>query len=68
MERITSRFQVCQDLDSVPPMFGIHGPDGTHAPRISTDYQEVYRLAQICNRLELSTLHLLDVVTDFRRS
>lgn len=68
MKRSNSRFQVCQDLEAVPPMFGIRCADGTHAMRISTDYQEVYRLTQKCNRLELSPLHLLDVVSDFRRS
>nr|WP_295616045.1 DUF6514 family protein [uncultured Intestinimonas sp.] len=49
-------------------MFGIRCSDGTRAPRISTDYQEVYRLAQACNRCRLSPVHLLDVVTDFRCS
>lgn len=68
MDRSDARFRVCKDLDSVPPMFGIFCADGTRAPRISTDYQEVYRLVQTCNQLELSPLHLLDVVSDFRRS
>ncbi|MCI6362248.1 MAG: DUF6514 family protein [Intestinimonas butyriciproducens] len=49
-------------------MFGIRCGDGTHARGISTDYQEVYRLTQTCNRCRLSSVHLMDVVEDFRRS
>ena len=58
-------FFVCRDMSS-PPMFGIRCSDGTHAPHISTDYHEVYQLAQACNRCRLSPVHLLDVVADFR--
>ena len=67
LKRTDPAFYVCRDISS-PTMFGIRCSDGTRAPRISTDYQEVYRLAQACNRCRLSPVHLLDVVTDFRCS
>ncbi|MCQ4720620.1 DUF6514 family protein [Flavonifractor plautii] len=36
--------------------------------RISTDFQEVNRLAECCNSAGLSPVHLADVVEDFRHS
>ena len=52
------------DVTSRPHMYGIRGTNGVSVGRISTDFQEVNRLAESCN----SALHLADVVDDFRRS
>ena len=68
MKRMNPSFRVCQESAAGIPMFGIRCGDGTHARGISTDYKEVYRLAQTCNRCRLSPVHLMDVVEDFRRS
>ena len=46
------------ELESVTPCVG----------RISTDFQEVNRLAECCNSAGLSPVHLADVVEDFRHS
>lgn len=35
---------------------------------VTTDKQALDELASLCNRLELSTIHLLDVVEDFLAS
>ena len=56
------------DVASRPHMYGIRGSNGVSVGRISTDFQEVNRLAESCNSAGLSPLHLADVVEDFRRS
>lgn len=56
------------DVASRPHMYGIRGSNGVSVGRISTDFQEVNRLAETCNHAGLSPLHLADVVEDFRRS
>ena len=68
MKRMNPSFRVCQESAAGIPRFGIRCGDGTHAIGIYTKYQEVYRLAQTCNRCRLSPVHLMDVVEDFRRS
>ena len=56
------------DVASRPHMYSIRGSNGVSVGRISTDFQEVNRLAETCNHAGLSPLHLADVVEDFRRS
>mgnify|MGYP005788250989 FL=1 len=56
------------DTASHPQMYGIRGADGVRVGRISTDFQEVNRLAECCNSAGLSPVHLADVVEDFRHS
>ena len=45
-----------------------HPQNGICVGRISTDFQEVNRLAECCNSAGLSPVHLADVVEDFRHS
>lgn len=61
-------YRVFLDTASRPQMYGIRGTDGVRIGRISTDFQEVNRLAECCNRAGLSPIHLSDVVEDFRRA
>ena len=61
-------YRVYLDQASLPQMYGIQGRGGVRVGRISTDFQEVNRLAQCCNSAGLSPIHLADVVEDFRRS
>lgn len=61
-------YRVYLDQASRPQMYGIQGRGGVRVGRISTDFQEVNRLAQCCNSAGLSPIHLADVVEDFRRS
>lgn len=61
-------YEVFLDSATHPPMYGIRCGEHTSAARISTDYQEVSRLAQMCNSYELSDIHLKDVAEDFGRS
>ena len=56
------------DVASRPHMYGIRGTNGACVGHISTDFQEVNRLADSCNSAGLSPLHLADEVDDFRRS
>ena len=51
-----------------PRMYGIQSRVGVRVGHISTDFQEVSRLAECCNSAGLSPIHLADVVEDFRRS
>ena len=62
------QYRVFLDEASRPQMYGIRGRDGVCIRRISTDFQEVNRLAECCNSAGLSPVHLADVVEDFRRS
>ena len=61
-------YRVYLDQASRPQMYGIRGHNGICVGRISTDFQEVNRLAECCNNAGLSPIHLADVVEDFRRS
>ena len=61
-------YHVYLDRASRPQMYGIRGHNGVRVGRISTDFQEVNRLAECCNSAGLSPVHLADVVEDFRRS
>ena len=61
------RFRVIEE-NTTPIMYGIGSTDGLWARHISTDYVEVAALAARCNRAGLSTIHLMDLVEDFRRS
>lgn len=67
MKETRAHFEVFQEGGDLPVMFGIRVPGGVCARRISSDYNEVDRLARMCNRNELSPVHLDDVVNDFRR-
>lgn len=61
-------YRVYLDRASRPQMYGIRTHNGICVGRISTDFQEVNRLAECCNNASLSPVHLADVVEDFRRS
>ena len=61
-------YHVYLDRASRPQMYGIRGHNRICVGRISTDFQEVNRLAECCNSAGLSPIHLADVVEDFRRS
>lgn len=61
-------YRVFLDETTRPQMYGIRGRGGVCVSRISTDFQEVNRLAECCNSAGLSPVHLADVVEDFRRS
>lgn len=61
-------YQVFADEAARPRMYGIRSRAGLQVGRISTDFQEVSRLAECCNSAGLSPIHLADVVEDFRRS
>ena len=61
-------YRVFLDENVRPRMYGIRSRSGLQVGRISTDYQEVNRLAECCNSAGLSPVHLVDVVDDFRRS
>ena len=61
-------YRVFADGTARPRMYGIQGRGGVRVGRISTDFQEVSRLAECCNSAGLSPIHLADVVEDFRRS
>lgn len=68
MSKVHPTYHVYLDRSSRPQMYGIRGHNGLCVGRISTDYQEVNRLAECCNSAGLSPIHLADVVEDFRRS
>ena len=68
MSNCRIKYHVYLDRASRPQMYGIRSPNGICAGRISTDFQEVNRLAECCNSAGLSPVHLADVVEDFRRS
>lgn len=68
MSEKTVTYRVFLDDATMPPMYGIQTAEDVRAGRISTDYQEVSRLAQMCTSAALSPLHLWDVVEDFRRA
>ena len=61
-------YRVFLDESTRPQMCGIRSRGGVCVSRISTDFQEVNRLAECCNSAGLSPVHLADVVEDFRRS
>ena len=61
-------YRVFVDETIRPRMYGIQSRGGQRVGRISTDLQEVSRLAECCNSAGLSPIHLADVVEDFRRS
>ena len=44
--------------------YGIYGETASVAD-ISTDRERVEKLAELCNRLDLSEIHLIDVAEDF---
>ena len=44
--------------------YGIYGETVSVAD-ISTDRERVEKLAELCNRLDLSEIHLIDVAEDF---
>ena len=68
MRQKQGMYQVFLDETANPRMYGIRGRGGVRVGRISTDFQEVNRLAECCNSAGLSPVHLRDVVEDFRRS
>ena len=61
-------YRVFLDETSRPKMYGIRSRGGVCVGPISTDFQEVNRLAGWWNSAGLSPVHLADVVEDFRRS
>ena len=61
-------YRVFLDETTRPQMYGIRSRGGVCVSRISTDFQEVNRLAECCNSVGLSPIHLADVVDDFRHS
>lgn len=61
-------YRIFLDETTRPQMYGIRSRGGVCVSRISTDFQEVNRLAECCNRAGLSPVHLADVVEDFRRT
>ena len=68
MRQSCGMYRVFVDEAARPRMYGIQGRGGVRVGRISTDFQEVSRLAECCNSAGLSPIHLADVVEDFRRS
>ncbi len=68
MNKHHAAYHVFLDRTSRPQMYGIRGHNGICVGRISTDFQEVNRLAECCNSARVSPVHLADVVEDFRRS
>lgn len=68
MKHSKMNYEVFLDSATTPPMYGIRCGNRAAAHRISTDYQEVSRLAQRCNRAGLSDVHLRDVAEDFGRA
>ena len=62
------RYRVIQEQKRETVMFGIQSDCGARVNHISTDYQEVLRLSQACNRFQLSPIHLAEVVDDFCKS
>ena len=68
MKNSKMNYEVFLDSTATPPMYGIRCGDRAAAGRISTDYQEVSRLAQRCNRAGLSDMHLKDIAEDFGRA
>lgn len=68
MRNHSGMYQVFADETARPRMYGIQSRGGVRVGRISTDFQEVSRLAECCNSAGLSPVHLADVVEDFRRS
>lgn len=68
MSKVHGTYHVYLDRAARPQMYGIRGQNGVRVGRISTDFQEVNRLAECCNSAGLSPVHLADVVDDFRRS
>ena len=68
MKHNREMYRVFLDETSRPKMYGIRSRGGVCVGRISTDFQEVNRLAECCNSAGLSPVHLADVVEDFRRS
>ena len=68
MKHNRAMYRVFLDETSRPKMYGIRSRSGVRGGRISTDFQEVNRLAECCNSAGLSPVHLADVVEDFRRS
>ena len=68
MEKSNAMYRVYLDHSVKPQMYGIRSRNGIRVGRISTDFQEVNRLAECCNSAGLSPVHLADVVEDFCRS
>ena len=68
MNKHHAAYHVFLDRASRPQMYGIRGHNVICVGRISTDFQEVNRLAECCNSARVSPVHLADVVEDFRRS
>ena len=68
MRQSCGMYRVFVDKAARPRMYGIQSGGGVRVGRISTDFQEVSRLAESCNSAGLSPIHLADVVEDFRRS
>ena len=62
------RFEVCEEKEDGPILFGVVCRDGPKAPRLSSDYAEVERLVGALNRNQLSLVHFWDVIEDFRHS
>lgn len=59
-------YEICCDK-TAELMFGIRSGSGVEVRRISTDFGEMNRLVGRCNRLQVSPVHLLDIVEDFQR-
>ena len=68
MKHNRAMYRVFRDETSRPKRYGTGSRSGVRVGRISTDFQEVNRLAECCNSAGLSPVHLADVVEDFRRS
>lgn len=61
-------YRVVVDEFAEPIMYGIAAENHSRVQWLSTNYQEVDRLARTCNRGGLSYLHFCDVIEDFRRA
>ena len=66
MERRDYHYEVCSDGAALV-RFGIRSNSGVCVRRVSSDFLEVDRLVRKCNRLQVSPIHLGDVVEDYCR-
>ena len=67
MEKRSYHYEVCSDHGAALVMFGIRSDSGVCIRHVSTDFLEMDRLARRCNRLQVSPIHLGDVVEDYCR-
>lgn len=67
MENRNYQYEVWSDGGTAPVMFGIRSGSGVCIRRVSSDFLEVDRLVRKCNRLQVSPVHLVDVVEDYCR-